>query len=326
MFYLLQEMNLTQIKFDSVLLIGFGGPEKPEDVLPFLEDVTRGRNIPHERLEKVVEQYKQIGGFSPYSQLTQFQAACLQKLLKARGMDIPVTVGFAHSSPTISKTLESLSREGKKNIFAIIMAPFRSQVSFTKYILKVDEAKDALKAAGQSVPEVVYAPEWHNRPGFIRAIEQEIKIAISKLLPREKKAAKAELIFSTHSIPSAVANQSSYVAQFEETARLVKEKLGWPYFHLAYTSRSGRPEDRWLEPDLGDFLERRSKEGLEACVVAPIGFLVNHAEVLYDIDILAYSRAKKVGINMVRAETVGTRPSFIGMLVSLVEEASDLKF
>ncbi len=319
-------MNLNPIKHDAILLIGFGGPEKSEDVLPFLEDVTRGRDIPPGRLKLVSDQYKQIGGISPYNQLTRAQAQALQKLLNARGLEIPVSLGFAHSSPTVAQTLEDLSRQGKKHIFAIILAPFRSQASFTKYILKVDEAKDSLKSRGMSIPDVAYAPEWHNRPGFVHAIEKETRIAFSKLLPKEKKAAKAELIFTTHSIPSALANQSSYVAQFEETARLVQERLGIPYFHLAYTSRSGRPEDRWLEPDLGDFLERRSKEGLAACVVAPIGFLVNHAEVLYDIDILARSRAQKVGINMVRAETVGTRPSFIGLLASLVEEASDLKF
>jgi ferrochelatase len=307
--------------FDAVLLIGFGGPEKPEDVIPFLEDVTRGRNIPPERLKLVATQYQKIGGSSPYNRLTLEQAQALEKLLKARSMDLPVHIGFAHSSPRIVDTLEQLVSQGKKKIFAIVMAPHRSPASFDKYLAKVEEALAAMKTRGLPIPEFTYAPEWHTRTGFIHAIEQRVTEAYAQLTTEEKARHRAELIFTTHSIPRKMAMESPYSKQFEETAQLVTQRVGIPYYQTAFTSRSGRPEDVWLEPDLGDFIERRTYETLAACVVAPIGFLVDHVEVLYDIDILAQEKARWKALHMVRAKTVGTHPSFIAMLASLVEEA-----
>ena len=307
--------------YDAVLLIGFGGPERPEDVQPFLEDVVKDAPVPRERLEKAAGQYKAIGGVSPYNRLIRGQAAALEKLLQSRGILLPVHVGLAHSNPRIADTLAALSNKGLANLFVIIMAPHRSPSSFTKYLMLADEAFTALKEKGMLVPQVTYAPEWHNRTGFIRAIEQNVKAAYAQLSLPETEWQRTGLVFTTHSIPQPMANTSSYVTQFEETAGLVAERLGNPLYHLAYTSRSGRPEDPWLVPDLGDFLEQLASEGLSACVVAPIGFLVDHVEVLYDIDILAQARAAKAGIRMVRAGTVGCHPSFIAMLSSLVEEA-----
>lgn len=306
-------------KFDAVLLIGFGGPEKPEDVLPFLEDVTAGRNIPPERLKLVAQQYEKIGGVSPYNRLTREQAQALEKLLKARGIEIPVVVGFAHYAPRIKDTLTELTQQVKKNIFAIIMAPHRSPASYDKYVIKVDEALKTLNLA----PTITYAPEWHKRPGFINAIAQNVQEAYAQLTTEEKSRHRAELILTAHSIPRKMAHDSPYSKQFEETCQLVTEKVGMPYYQTAFTSRSGRPEDLWLEPDLTEFIDRRTYETLSACVVAPIGFLVDHVEVLYDIDVKAQDKAKWKGLHMVRAKTVGTHPAFIAMLASLVEEAQD---
>jgi protoporphyrin/coproporphyrin ferrochelatase len=308
-------------KFDAVLLIGFGGPEKPEEVRPFLEDVVRGIPVPLERLDKVEKQYQKIGGVSPYNRLTTEQAQALEKLLKARGLDIPVVVGFAHSNPRIADTLTVLVKEGKTKLFAIVMAPHRSPASYDKYVKRVDAALEDIKAQGLAVPQITYAPEWHQSPGFINAIAQNIKEAFSQLTPEEKERHRAELIFTTHSIPRAMALQSPYSRQFEETCQQIMPKVEVPYYQTAYTSRSGRPEDPWLEPDLGDFIERRTYETLSACVVAPIGFLVDHVEVLYDIDVLAQEKAKWKSLHLVRAKTVGTHPSFIAMLAGLVEEA-----
>ncbi len=299
------------------MLIGFGGPERPEDVLPFLEDVTRGKNIPPERLQLVAQQYGKIGGSSPYNRLTGEQAQALEKILKARGLDIPVVMGFAHSRPTIAETLSRLSKEGKTKVFAIVMAPHRSPASYDKYVQKVDEALKTLTP----IPQITYAPVWHTNPGFINAIAQNITAAFAQLTAEEKSRHRAELIFTTHSIPRAMAHKSPYSQQFEETCQHVMPKVEVPYYQTAFTSRSGRPEEAWLEPDLGDFIERRTYETLSACVVAPIGFLVDHVEVLYDIDILAQEKAKWKALHMVRAKTVGTHPSFIAMLAGLVEEA-----
>jgi ferrochelatase len=308
-------------KFDSVLLIGFGGPERPEDVTTFLEDVTAGKNIPPERLKLVAKQYEQIGGVSPYNRLTREQAGALQKLLSSRGLDIPVEVGFAHSAPRISDTLADLARQGKTKIFAIIMAPHRSPASYDKYVKKVEEALGSLKAQGLPLPQVTYAPEWHNRPGFINAIAQNVRAAYDQLSAAEKARHRAELILTAHSIPRKMAQDSPYARQLDETCQLVTHKVGMPYYQPAYTSRSGRPEEPWMEPDLTEFIDRRTYEDLAACVVAPVGFLVDHVEVLYDIDVKAAEKAKWKGLHMVRAKTVGTHPSFIAMLSSLVEEA-----
>jgi ferrochelatase len=310
------------MNFDAILLIGFGGPEKPEDVIPFLQDVTEGRNIPPERLEKVAKQYQQIGGVSPYNRLTREQAQDLEKLLKSRGLDLPVLTGFAHYTPRIADTLTTLAQQGKSKIFAIVMAPHQSPASYDKYVKRVDEALESIKAQRLALPQITYAPEWHTRTGFIHAIEQRVNDAYAQLTPQEKERHRAELIFTTHSIPRQMAMRSPYSKQFEETAQLVTQRVGIPYYHTAFTSRSGRPEEPWLEPDLGDFIEKRTYESLAACVVAPIGFLVDHVEVLYDIDTLAQEKAKWKGLHMVRAKTVGTHPSFIAMLATLVEEAS----
>ncbi len=308
--------------YDAVLLIGFGGPEKPEAVMPFLRDVVEGRGIPEERLAKVAKQYEQIGGISPYNRLTHEQAEALEVLLAARGLPLPVFTGFAHSNPRIAETLGFLVRQGKLNVFAIIMAPHRSPASFDKYVKKVEEARELLKAEGFPDFKITYAPEWHTRPGFINAMADHVKEAYAQLTTEEKARHRAELIFTTHSIPKDMAMKSPYSKQFEETAQLVSQKAGIPYYQTAFTSRSGRPEEAWLEPDLGDFIERRTYETLSACVVAPIGFLVDHVEVLYDIDTLAQEKAKWKSLHLVRAKTVGLHPAFIALLASLVEEAN----
>ena len=314
------------MKFDAILLIGFGGPEKPEDIIPFLEDVTRGRDIPAARLQLVAQQYEKIGGSSPYNRLTREQAQALEKLLKARGMDVPVVVGFAHYAPRIGDVLMDLAQQGKTKIFAIIMAPHHSPASYDKYLNRVNEALAAIRAKGLTIPEITYPLPWHTRPGFIRAIADRVKEAYGQLTPAEKERQRAELIFTTHSIPRKMAQESPYLGQFEETAQHVMQLVDAAYYQTAYTSRSGRPEEPWLEPDLGDFIVQRTYETLSACVVAPIGFLVDHVEVLYDIDVLAQEKAKWKSLHMVRAKTVGTHPSFIAMLASLVEEAQESQF
>jgi ferrochelatase len=182
---------------------------------------------------------------------------------------------------------------------------------------KVDEALKNIP----NPPSITYAPEWHKRPVFINAIAAHVQEGYAQLSEEEKARHRAELILTAHSIPRKMAHDSGYSRHFEETCQLVTEKVGMPYYQTAFTSRSGRPEDPWLEPDLTEFIDRRTYETLAACVVAPIGFLVDHVEVLYDIDIKAQDKAKWKGLHMVRAKTVGTHPSFIAMLASLVEEA-----
>lgn len=309
------------MKFDAVLLIGFGGPEKPEDVLLFLQDIASGKDIPPERLKKVAQQYEQIGGASPYNRLTLEQAKALEKLLAARGLELPVQVGFTHSNPRVGDTLTGLARGGKTKIFAIIMAPHRSPASYEKYVQRVEETLVSLKPQGLPPLEITYAPEWHNRPGFINAIAHNVKEAYAQLSEAEKAGHRVELILTAHSIPKKMAVESPYLMQYIETCQLVAQKAGMPMYQSAFTSRSGRPEERWLEPDLTAFIDYRTYGELAACVVAPVGFLVDHVEVLYDIDVMAAEKARQKGLHMVCAKTVGTHPAFIAMLAGLVEEA-----
>jgi ferrochelatase len=309
------------LKYDAILLTGFGGPEKPGDVIPFLEDVTKNRAIPAERLHQIARNYEKIGGSSPYNRLTREQAQALEKLLKTRGLDIPVSVGFAHCSPRIPEVLTELAQRGKTKIFVIVMAPHRSPVSYDKYLDLINDTLKAIRSKGLNIPEITYAPSWHIRPGFIRAIADCIREAYSYLTPTQKEHGRTELVFTTHSLPLKMAQESAYLQQFEETIRHITQLMDVPHYQTAYTSRSGKPNEVWMEPDLGDWIDHMGDHSLSACVVAPVGFLVDHMEVLYDIDTLAQEKAKHRSIHMVRANTVGLHPSFIAMLASLVEES-----
>jgi ferrochelatase len=306
----------------GVLLIGFGGPEKRDDVLPFLRDVTAGRNIPEARLALVAKQYDAIGGVSPYTCLTAGQADALTRLLVARGLPVPVKAGYLHSAPRLGDVLEAFLREGRSDLSVIILAPHRSPASYDNYLLALDKATASCRVKNLPEPRIRLFPPWHNRPGFLQALADRVLQAAEKIGPIDWR--NVELIYTAHSIPAAMAQASPYVQQLHETAKGVSVRIKAPYYHLAFQSRSGRPEDPWLEPDIGDFLEERSRAGLKNAVVAPISFLVDHVEVLYDLDVLARKRAETAEIRMVRAGTVGDHPSFIALLASLVEEAFGL--
>ncbi len=308
----------------GVFLVGYGGPEKPADVLPFLRDVTSARNIPEERVAEVAQQYKAIGDASPYNRLTAGQAEALSILLAARGLPLPVKAGTLHSSPRIAETLGEFLREGRNDLSVIILAPHRSMSSYDRYLMALDQAVSACRAQDLGEPKLRLASPWHARPGFLRAWADRVLDAIDSLSSPE--TGPTDLIFTAHSIPIAMAQASPYLQQLRETAEGVCKLLRFPTHHLAFQSRSGRPEDPWLEPDVGDLLEERARLGIRNAVVAPIGFLVDHAEVLYDLDILARKRAEDAGIRMTRALTVGDHPSFIALLSSLVEEAYGFPF
>jgi len=303
----------------GVLLLGFGGPEKREEVLPFLRDVTAGRGIPEERLALVARQYEAIGGVSPYTCLTQGQADALARLLPARGCTYPVHTAYLHSSPRLAEKMESLLRAGVNDLAVIILAPHRSPASYDKYLLALDKAAAHCRSLSLGEARLRLPPPWHNRPGFLKALADRVLTAAQSLGAVDKR--HVEVIFTAHSIPTAMAHASPYLQQLHETAKGVTERIHVPYYQLAFQSRSGRPGDPWLEPDVGDFLEERGRAGLKNAVVVPIGFLVDHVEVLYDLDVLARSRAEKAEVRFVRARTVGDHPSFIALLSSLVEEA-----
>ena len=300
----------AKAKCDAVLMIGFGGPTRADQVRPFLDNVVRGRPIPPERYEEVVHHYDLLGGRSPYNDLTMRQAAALREELAKKGARVPVAVGMAKWEPYVADSLRALADGGARRVLGFIMAAHRSEASFERYQATVNDARAAL---GDGAPEVVYPQPWHDHPLFIAALAERTREAYARL--GEQDAARARLIFTAHSIPLAMAQAGPYVKQLAQSAWMVAAKLGIGGWKLAYQSRSGSPREAWLEPDIKDTL--RSLDA-KAAVVVPIGFLCDHVEVLYDLDIEAAQIAREAGIRMERAPTVGDHPLFIEMMASII--------
>ena len=300
---------------DSVLLIGFGGPTRPEEVLPFLDNVLRGRPIPKERYDEVVRHYEDVGGASPFNRLTLAQAESLRTLLSREGPSFPVYVGMRNWEPYVADTLAAMSRERRHRAIGVVLAAHRSPASWEVYLRSVDEARRRL---GDAAPMVDYVANWSDHPLFIEALAERTDAAIQSVpVPRR---GSARLVFTAHSIPSVMAEQSGYAASLKRTAGLLAGRMNVSAWSLAYTSRSANPADRWLEPDIGDHLRSLKQDGALDVVVSPIGFVSDHVEVLYDLDIAARRTADDLGIGFFRARTAGDHPSFTRMLAALVRE------
>lgn len=295
---------------DSVLIVGFGGPTRSEEVRPFLDNVLRGRPVPRERYEEVVHHYERIGGRSPYNDLTRRQLEALRDALARDGDTVPLEVGMRNSNPFIADAMKRFAERGARRTLAFIMAAYRSEASWERYQQNVEDARAKL---GVSAPEVEYPAQWHAHPMFIRATAARLAEALARIAARDRAAAR--VIFTAHSIPVAMANASPYVAQLEETARLTASAVGIENWTLAYQSRSGSPREPWLEPDVVHVLKTLDAR---AVVVAPIGFLCDHVEVLFDLDIEAAAVARYHGIRFERAPTVGDHADFIAMMASIV--------
>jgi ferrochelatase len=307
----------NETSFDAILVVGFGGPEKRDDVIPFLENVTRGRNIPRERLLGVAEHYYQFGGVSPINQQTRDLIALLDPELKARGVELPVFWGNRNWHPMLEDTVREMAQAGVKRALALVLAAYSSYSSCRQYRENLDDARQAV---GPGAPTLEKIRVFYNHPDFIAANADRVQEAI-EVFPAAQRSS-IRVAYTAHSLPMSMANSSDYVAQLEETARLVSDALeiGAERWKLVYQSRSGRPSDPWLEPDILDHLKSLHDDGVRNVVVAPIGFLSDHIEVLYDLDDEAASTARKVGLKMVRAKTVGTHPRFVAMLAELIEE------
>jgi ferrochelatase len=262
----------------AVLLIAFGGPTQPDEIRPFLVNVTRGRAIPPERLEAVAQHYEEIGGRSPLNALTFRQADALRALLP----DVPVYVGMRNWAPYLADVLARMADDGVRDALGLILSPHATEASRERYM----ETVAAGCAALATVP------------------------------------ADAPLVFTAHSIPVAAADASPYVGQIEESAAAVAAALGGRPWQLAWQSRSGNPRDPWLEPDVEDVIRRLGADGVRHVVVAPIGFVCDHVEVLYDLDVAAQRTARAAGVTLVRAATPNDHPRFVRMLADVVRSAS----
>ncbi len=307
--------------YDAVLLIGFGGPTCMDEVRPFLDNVTRGRPIPAERLEVVVHHYERIGGKSPFNELTLRQAAALEAELRAGAMPMPVYVGMRNWHPYLHETLARMSGDGVRHALGLIMAPQQNEAGWYRYQRDTEAARAEVGAAA---PRVDYAEEWHAHPLFIDA-EAEIvsrALAIGAAGHTPPAVGGTCLVFTAHSIPVAMAKDSPYVEQITEAAEKIAAAVGHDHWRLAYQSRSGRPHDPWLEPDICELIRTLAADGVRRVVVAPIGFVCDHVEVLYDLDVEARQVAADVGIDFVRAPTVNDHPQFIRMLADVVRRSA----
>jgi ferrochelatase len=297
----------------AVLLIAYGGPERREDIRPYLANVLRGRHVPPERIEEVARHYEYFDGRSPLTRLTMRQAAALQAELRAPGPALPVYVGMRNWTPYLHEALARMRDAGVRRAFGIIMAPHQSHASWEQY---QENVADARSRVGAGAPEVDYLGPWFDRPGFIEAQAERASAALAEVAASRRSA--VPLVFSAHSIPTAMAEQSPYVTQVATSARLVARRLGHPRWSVAYQSRSGDPREPWLEPDIREVIASLAAAGERDVVIVPIGFVCDHIEVLYDLDTEARGQAERAGIRMHRAATVMDHPAFIRMLGDLV--------
>jgi ferrochelatase len=278
--------------------------------------VLRRRRIPPQRVEEVAHHYELFGGVSPLTEYTLRQAEGLRQRLAATGPPLPVYVGMRNWNPLLADTLAEMSRAGVRRAIGFILAAQASYSSCEQYRENVVDARKAIRDQGLADVEITYVPGWHTHPDFIAPNAEHVCAAREKLPP--DLAASARVIFTAHSIPVDMAMRSRYVEQLLESAREVARAADVHDWVLVYQSRSGRPEDPWLEPDIGDYLRAAREEGLNAAVLSPIGFLCDHIEVLYDLDYEAAQIAREIGLTITRAEAVNDNPRFIDMMADVV--------
>jgi protoporphyrin/coproporphyrin ferrochelatase len=316
---------------DAFLLVSFGGPEGIADVIPFLQNVTAGRGVPPDRLEQVAEHYYRFGGVSPINQQCRDLIAAIEKDFAARGVALPVYWGNRNWHPYLRDTMATMAADGIGRALAFVTSGYSSFSSCRQYLGDIDAARGH---AGSSAPQVDKLRQYFNHPGYIGSFTAATAAAIASLPPRRTTSGppagdEVDLIFTAHSVPAIMADAAgpaggAYQAQLAETARLVAAQLGWQRpWRLAYSSRSGPPSQPWLGPDINDLLADLAATGSRAVVVVPIGFVSDHMEVRFDLDVEAAGTASRLGLAYARAATPGTDPSFVSMITDLVVERLD---
>jgi ferrochelatase len=301
--------------FDSVLIVSFGGPQGPADVRPFLERVLRGRRVAPERIEEVARHYELFGGVSPITELTRRQAEGLRQRLADARHPLPVYVGMRNWHPLLADTLREMHDAGKRHAIGFIAAPHESYSSRQQYMENVEAARAELRAATGGDVDVTYVESWFDHPSFIAANAAHVRDALARLTPDVRLLAR--LVCTAHSIPAAMPGAAKYQDQLRRSAEAVAAQVGLDWA-VVYQSRSGRPSDPWLEPDVCDYLRREHAAGLRAAVLCPIGFVCDHIEVLYDLDREAADVCKEIGLPMTRAEAVNDDPRFLDMMADVV--------
>ncbi len=306
------------MKHDAVLLIGFGGPNCQEEIRPFLSNVLRGRPVPPERIEEVAHHYEMLGGRSPYNDLTFRQAEGLRRELKREGLSLPVYVAMKNWHPLFETTLEQMAGAGVEKALGIILAPHQGEASWGRYQVAMEEARAKVQSKlARKSPVIEYCQPWFDHPLFIEAAADRLRCKMDKI--RFAQRAGIRFFFTAHSVP--VSSASLYVDQILLTCQAVASEAGVGEWDLVYQSRSGNPRESWLEPDICDAIRDVSKQSYRNIVLDPIGFVCDHAEVLYDLDVEARQVAEKLKLGYFRICTVNDHPCFIRMLADIVCKA-----
>jgi ferrochelatase len=306
--------------YDAVFLIGFGGPTRPEEVRPYLANVLRGRPVPPDRIDEVAHNYEAIGGKSPFNELTLRQAEGLRELLRSEGPALPVYVGMRHWHPLLLETLEAMIQDGVKRALAIILAPHQGEASWGRYQVALKQAQTEVQSRlGVTGPLIDYCQPWFKHPLFIEAAADKLRCKMREIHFDQMQS--SQLLFSAHSVPVTLAQP--YRDQLLETCAAVAGEVGVEKWELVYQSRSGNPRDPWLEPDVRDAISRLGNEGFKNVLLVPIGFVCDHVEVLFDLDVKARQAAEDKGMGFYRACTVSDHPTFIRMLADVVRRAQE---
>jgi ferrochelatase len=307
------------VSYDAILVVSFGGPESRDEVIPFLENVLRGRNVPGERMLAVAEHYYHFDGKSPINQQTRDLIAALQVDLEMHGPNLPVYWGNRNWHPMLADTLRRMRDDGIRHALAFVTSAYSSYSGCRQY--REDIAR-AQAAVGEGAPAVDKLRVFFNHPRFLDAVADRVEEALQAVPGGTRDS--VQVVYTAHSIPTSMAQSSDYVQQLEEVRRIISERLNITNHVLTYQSRSGAPGQPWLGPDVLDHL-REVKAGslADAVVLAPIGFISDHMEVLYDLDVEARELADSLSLPMVRAKTVGVHPWFVGMIRELILERMD---
>lgn len=304
--------------YDALLVVSFGGPEGTDDVMPFLENVLRGRNVPRERMEQVAHHYDLFGGVSPINAQNRRLIAALRAELDTHHITLPVYWGNRNWHPLLADELRRMRSDGIHRSLAFVTSAYSSYSGCRQYREDIERARAEV---GDNAPHVDKLRAFYNHPGFVNPNAENLKAALDQI-PIERRD-HARVAFTAHSIPSAMAAGCDYEPQLLETCRLVAAGAGAREWRLVFQSRSGSPSQPWLAPDICDHLRELKSEGVSDVVVAPVGFISDHMEVLYDLDTEARAVAEEIGINMIRAATVGTHPAFVSMIRELILERTD---
>ena len=304
--------------FDALLVVSFGGPEGMDEVMPFLENVLRGRHVPPARMREVARHYELFGGVSPINEQNRRLIGALERELEAKGPRLPVYWGNRNWRPFLDDALRRMRDDRVANALAFVTSAYSSYSGCRQYREDIERAREAV---GEGAPRVEKLRAFYNHPGFVGPNAEHVRAALAEI-PAERRPA-ARLAFTAHSIPAAMAAGCDYEAQLRETCRLVAGAAGHESWRLVFQSRSGPPTQPWLEPDIREHLRELKREGARDVVVSPVGFISDHMEVLYDLDTEARQAAADLGLNLVRAATVGTHPAFVSMIRELILERLD---